>query len=89
MAVSSSRLANVLAAWLLFAVVAFISAGLLAALDQKLVADSDMLPLAHWIVRLHAPDTADDRDEAESRRRPLSPAPPDSALPSATQDLIY
>jgi hypothetical protein len=89
MAVSSSRLANVLAAWLLLAGVAFISAGLLAALDQKLVADPDMLPLAHWVVRLHATDTADDRDEWESGRSHPSSASPDSVQLSPPQDLIY
>jgi hypothetical protein len=87
MSASSSRLANVLAAWIVLAAVALISVGLMAAFDQERPADSGM-PLTHWLLRLDGGGSPDDRDEAETRPKRLAPGAHDPSAGGGAVDLL-
>jgi hypothetical protein len=85
----SSRLANVLAAWLVLAGTVLIFIGLLATRDNTPVVGSEMRPPAHWTARLRATTTADDRDEAENHPDHSAPASFDPTPTSGVRELMY
>ena len=88
METSSSRLANVFAAWALLTGVMLVFVGLSAIRDAQPVVGLDLLPPTHWSVRLYAAFAADDRDEPEAGYDRPAPAMLDRIADSQIAELV-